>query len=41
MSLIAGGGGDFIVTVDGEVRWDKRNVQGRFPEEDSFVAQLV
>lgn len=40
VSLIPGGGGDFIVIVDGKVQWDKRNVQGRFPDEEVLVAQL-
>lgn len=40
VSLVPGGGGDFIVTVDGQVHWDKRNVQGRFPDEDALVARL-
>lgn len=34
-----GGKGDFIVTVDDKVLWDKRR-DGGFPAEDALVARL-
>jgi len=32
--------GDFKVTVDGEVRWDKKNREREFPLEAEFVNKL-
>lgn len=37
-----GGKGDFVVTVDGELLWDKRRRDdGRFPEAKEILSQLV
>lgn len=40
VELIDGGKGDFIVDVDGDVVWDKRNDQGRFPEHEEILSRL-
>jgi predicted Rdx family selenoprotein len=32
--------GDFKVTVDGAIRWDKKNREHEFPDEASFVDSL-
>jgi len=32
--------GDFKVTVDGAIRWDKKNREREFPDEAKFVALL-
>ncbi len=32
--------GDFKVTVDGVIHWDKKNNEHRFPDETQFVASL-
>ena len=37
--LIKGGGGDFIVTVDGDRVFSKKEV-GRFPEHDEIVEKM-
>ncbi|MBL8735508.1 MAG: Rdx family protein [Planctomycetes bacterium] len=36
-----GGRGDFVVTVDGRLLWDKRGREGRFPEPDEILAKLA
>ncbi len=40
VELIGGGRGDFIVKRDDEIFWDKRNVEGRFPDDGEVVARL-
>jgi selT/selW/selH-like putative selenoprotein len=36
-----GGRGDFLVTVDGKLLWDKKSRDGdRFPEADEILRQL-
>lgn len=35
-----GGRGDFVVTVDGRLLWDKKNREGRFPEPAEIVRLL-
>ena len=37
--LIKGGGGEFIVTVDGDRVFSKKEI-GRFPEEDEIVEKM-
>ncbi len=37
--LIKGGGGEFIVTVDGDRIFSKKEV-GRFPEHDEIVEKM-
>ncbi len=37
--LIKGGGGDFIVTVDGARIFSKKEV-GRFPEDEEIIKKL-
>ena len=39
MELVRGGRGDFIVSADGDVVWNKR-VTGRFPDEQALVDLL-
>lgn len=36
----AGGRGDFVVTVDGRMLWDKRGREGRFPEPAEILDRL-
>jgi len=40
VELIEGGRGDFIVKRGDDVLWDKRNDQGRFPEDAEILALL-
>ncbi len=40
MTLVEGGRGDFIVTVDGAVVWNKREMGGEFPDPDALVEDL-
>jgi len=36
-----GGRGDFVVTVDGKLLWDKRHRDGdRFPDAEQILSQL-
>ena len=37
--MIPGGGGEFIVTVDGDRIFSKKDV-GRFPEDDEIVEKM-
>lgn len=37
----AGGRGDFVVTADHRVLWDKRGRDGRFPEPAEILARLA
>lgn len=39
--MAPGARGDFKVTVDGELRWDKKNREHTFPDEAAFVASLA
>lgn len=39
IELRRGGRGDFIVTVDGDVVWDKHK-DGGFPDDAELVAEL-
>ncbi len=40
IELIAGGGGTFVVHVDGAKKWDKLADVSGFPDEAEFVAGL-
>jgi predicted Rdx family selenoprotein len=40
VSLMKGGRGDFIVTADGTVIWDKKSMGGVFPDESAVVQAL-
>lgn len=40
IELIAGGGGTFVVHVDGDKKWDKLADNSRFPDEAEFVGSL-
>jgi len=40
VELIPGGRGDFIVTVDQRVVWDKKQMNNNFPDEDRLVNGL-
>ncbi len=40
VELVDGGRGDFIVKRDGRLLWDKRNDQGRFPDEPEILDAL-
>ena len=40
VTMSPGQRGDFKVTVDGEVRWDKKNREREFPVEAAFLASL-
>lgn len=40
VTMTPGQRGDFKVTCDGEVRWDKKNRERRFPDEAEFVRSL-
>ena len=33
--------GEFVVEVDGEVLWDRKQMQGQFPDEESLVSYLT
>lgn len=39
VELVRGGRGDFIVTADGALLWDKR-VRGGFPDDGRIVQEL-
>lgn len=39
VELVRGGRGDFIVTADSTLLWDKR-VRGGFPDDGRIVAEL-
>jgi predicted Rdx family selenoprotein len=39
VELVRGGRGDFIVTADGAVLWDKKRT-GTFPDDGRIVEQL-
>jgi predicted Rdx family selenoprotein len=39
VELVRGGRGDFIVTADGAVLWDKKRT-GTFPDDGRIVDQL-
>lgn len=40
MELVRGGGGDFIVTVDGRELWNKRASGRGFPEPEVILEQM-
>lgn len=41
VTLIEGGGGDFIVNADGKELWNKKQTHnGQFPDEDQLVATM-
>lgn len=40
VTMAPGQRGDFKVTCDGEVRWDKKNREREFPVEAKFVQSL-
>ena len=40
VELVEGSGGDFIVDVDGERLWHKREMGDEFPNEGQLVARL-
>ena len=40
VELVPGGRGDFIVTVDGVERWNKRQMADQFPDAPPLIAQL-
>ncbi len=40
VTLVPGGGGDFIVQRDGEKLWDKNAEHSGFPDEAAFLAKL-
>jgi len=41
VELIDGGRGDFVVMRDGTKLWDKRNDQGRFPDDAEILTALA
>ena len=40
VELVEGSGGDFIVDVDGQRLWNKREMGDEFPDEPLIVGQL-
>ena len=40
VKLEGGGRGDFIVTADGRELWNKRQMGGAFPDEETLVEAL-
>lgn len=40
VELVPGGRGDFIVTVDGVERWNKRQMGDEFPDPRLLIDQL-
>jgi len=40
VTMTPGQRGDFKVTCDGQVRWDKKNREREFPDEAEFVKSL-
>lgn len=40
IELIKGGRGDFIVTVDGDELWNKRQMGDQFPDEPALVEKI-
>ena len=40
MTLVAGGGGDFIVTVDGTEHWHRKKMGKEFPEAAVLIQSL-
>ncbi|MBK6684467.1 MAG: Rdx family protein [Deltaproteobacteria bacterium] len=40
IELVPGGRGDFIVTVDGRERWNKRQMDDEFPDPQALIAEL-
>jgi predicted Rdx family selenoprotein len=40
VELVEGGGGDFLVDVDGRRIWNKREMGNEFPDHDVILQQL-
>ena len=40
VDLVEGGKGDFVVIADGATVWDKKRVEGRFPEPSEVLDRL-
>jgi predicted Rdx family selenoprotein len=41
VEVMPGGRGDFRVSVDGALLWDKKNREHDFPDDTAFVADLA
>ena len=41
VETLPGGRGDFVVKVDGQLVWDKKGREGRFPEPAEILARCA